>query len=122
MTRRSTETITVFAFLSLTTVPCRTRLGISLLLCPRRSGSLGLRLVAQEGLDPCDVAPDGAHAGGVLQLTAGALEAQVERLLLQRHQVGLQLVFAFDPQIFRLHDPDSLFVAEAGHDPRLDRQ
>src|SRR3954470_24874297 len=108
MTRRSTETITVFAFLSLTTVPCRTRLGIfSSPLPARRLRGLGLRLLAQEGLDPCDVAPDGAHAGGVLQLTAGALEAQVERLLLQRHQVGLQLIVALNPQIFRLHDQSS---------------
>src|SRR5581483_10616066 len=36
MTRRSTETITVLAFLSLTTVPCRTRLGIFSLLSARR--------------------------------------------------------------------------------------
>src|SRR5690349_23553964 len=89
MTRRSTETITVFAFLSLTTVPCRTRLGISLLLYPRRSGGLGLRLLAQEGLDPCDVAPDGAHAGGVLQLTGGALGSPVEHTFLLQSRGGI---------------------------------
>src|SRR5215831_4817131 len=103
MTRRSTETITVLLFLSLTTVPCRTRLGISLLLYPR--SGFDPRLLAQEGLNLRDVAPDGAHAGGVLKLAAGALETEVERLLLQRHQVGLQLVFALNAQIFSLHDP-----------------
>src|SRR5581483_8488804 len=59
------------------------------------------------GLDPGDVALHGAHACGVLQLAAGTLETEVERLLLQRDQVGLQLVLGFDPQLFRLHDQGS---------------
>src|SRR3989337_1904591 len=130
MTRRSTDTITVLLFLSLTTVPCNTRRGISRsyslpfalglglggllgrgLLGLRRLGlrllrlGFGLRLrrlldlrlrrglgfrrrlpgrnrrrglLAEEGHDARDVAPNRAHARGVLKLAVGLLESQVE--------------------------------------------
>src|SRR6185369_6216316 len=63
MTRRSTETITVLAFLSLTTVPCRTRLGISLLLYPRAAFFAGAFLAAvffATGLAAAGLAATGA--------------------------------------------------------------
>src|SRR5258706_7943626 len=86
MMRRSTETMTVLLALSLTTVPCRTRLGIPL---PLRAD---LALAREECLDAGNVAPHRAHASGILELTARPLEAQVELFLLQLDQVGLQLV------------------------------
>src|SRR6185503_2971182 len=145
MTRRSTDTITVLLFLSLTTVPCNTRRGISRsyslpfalgfrlggllgrgLLGLRRGRlrllgrllfrGLGLRLrrllglrlrrrlgfnrrlgsrsrhrglLAEEGHDARDVAPDRAHARGVLKLAVGLLESQVEGLFLQIREVAL---------------------------------
>src|SRR5918912_615422 len=82
MKRRSTRTVTVFSLTSLVTTPCRTRLGI-FLLSVLRGRALAF---AQRRHDSRDVAAHGAHAAGVLQLPAGALEAQVELLL---DQLGL---------------------------------
>src|SRR5436190_22532848 len=74
--RRSTLTTTVFSFLSLTTVPCRMRFGMVLTL-------LGRGFFRGDGLDARDVPADLLHARGLLELTGGLLEAQVELLLLQ---------------------------------------
>ena len=86
MTRRSTRTITVLSDLSLTTVPCMTRLGMAT-----------LRPVApparQDGLDAGNVAAHLAHPRRVLELSGGLLETQVELLLLQLQQLLAQLVF-----------------------------
>src|SRR5262249_25634935 len=102
MTRRSTATITVLLALSLTTVPCRTRLGMSSTLF-----ALAARLEREDGFDAGDVAPHHAHARRVLELAARPPEAQVELLLLQLGQVGLQLVRRLDAQVFRFHRPYS---------------
>src|SRR5689334_10875152 len=99
MTRRSTDTMTVLCALSLTTVPCRTRLGIPL---PLRTG---LALLREECLDTGNVAPHRAHAGGVLELPTGPLEAQVELLLLELDQRALRLVGRLHAVVFALHRP-----------------
>src|SRR5216683_1393877 len=100
MTRRSTRTTIVLSQASLTTTPCRTRFGMTLFLLLRggRAGAL-----AQDGLDPRDVATYLAHPRGVLELTAGALEAQVEGLLAEVLDLLLQLVGGLRPDIVRLH-------------------
>src|SRR5437870_5597829 len=86
MTRRSTRTITVLLQASLTTTPWRTRLGIS---APRRRLTAPL---AENGLDAGDVAPHLAHPRGVFELTAGALETQVEDLLAERVELLAELI------------------------------
>src|ERR1700744_5874936 len=78
--------MTVLSPFSETTTPSRIRLGISL-----SSGGRG-GLAAQHGFDAGDVLADLAGAVGLLQLTGGRLEAQVELLFLQRQQRVLQLV------------------------------
>src|SRR5216683_4322143 len=100
MTRRSTRTTIVLSQASLTTTPCRTRFGMTLFLLLRggRAGAL-----AQDGLDARDIATDLAHARRVLELTAGALEAQVERLLAKVLDLLFQLVGGFRPEIVSLH-------------------
>src|SRR5688572_22092792 len=95
MTRRSTRTVMVFWLLSLTTRPCRTRLGIF-------GSSTGLRgLDVHDRLHPRDVAADHTDTCGVLGLTAGPLEAQVELLLLEVREHLLQLVCGLGVQIGR---------------------
>src|SRR5437870_4149497 len=96
MTRRSTRTITVLSQASLTTLPCRMRLGMS-------GTSLLSAAFAENGLDAGDVAPHLAHPRGILQLAAGALEAQIEDLLAERVDLFGQLVDAAGPQIGRFH-------------------
>src|SRR5437870_1454227 len=96
MTRRSTRTITVLSQASLTTLPCRMRLGMS-------GTSLLSAAFAENGLDAGDVAPDLAHPRGVFQLAAGALEAQVEDLLRQRFDLLGQLVDGACPDIGSRH-------------------
>src|SRR3954465_4362987 len=98
--RRSTRTTTVLSCLSLTTVPCSIRFGISNLLL-RLFGRAFLR---GDGLDPCDVAAHFAHAAGILQLPGGALETQVELLLLEPHQLVGKLVRAHRPGVAGLHE------------------
>src|SRR5947209_14539512 len=93
MTRRSTRTITVLLQASLTTTPWRTRLGIS---APRRCLTAPL---AENGLDAGDVAPHLAHPRGVFELTAGALETQVEDLLAERVDLFGQFILAARAQI-----------------------
>src|SRR5690606_23033275 len=93
--RRSTETVTVCSFLSLVTVPVRIRLGISGL--PGRRGgpvcrSRGGGLLVEDGLHPRHVVAHGALPSRLLELTRGLLEAQVEGLLLQPHELVAQLV------------------------------
>src|SRR2546423_1277108 len=101
MTRRSTRTITVLLQASLTTTPWRTRLGM---LAPNRGlrGRLTAPL-AENSLDARDVAPHLAHPSGVFELTAGALETQVEDLLAERLDLLGQLVFGAGPQIAGFH-------------------
>src|SRR4051812_41225338 len=131
--RRSTRTTTVFCCLSLTTTPWSVRFGISIpllrlrlrgLLRPRgrrtlrlrRSGSLLFRfrgarlrgglahaLLPRDGLDPRDVAPDHAPPRGVLELTGGALEAQVELLLLQLQHLVVELIDRHRPGVGSFH-------------------
>src|SRR5690606_1993452 len=97
MTRRSTRTTTVLSILSLTTVPCMTRLG----MCG--ASGRARRLGGENGLDPGDVAAHLAHPRGVLKLPGGLLEAQVELLLLQLQQLLAQLVLGLGPEFRRLH-------------------
>src|SRR6185437_9251033 len=88
-TRRSTRTTTVLSPLSDTTVPVRTRFGISIV-----SLRLGLRpgaLVLQR-LDASDRAANFAHSARLLELVGRRLEAQVELLALQVPELLLQLV------------------------------
>src|SRR5439155_1618466 len=54
--------------------------------------------------EPGDVAPHLTHAGGVLELSRGPLEAQVELLLLQLGQLIVELIRRHHPELFRLHD------------------
>src|SRR5437762_11818397 len=78
MKRRSTFTTTVLAFLSLTTTPCSTRLGIS------SSFSAGLpALFVHHRHDPRDLLPHFADPTRLLQLAVGALKAEIELLLPQ---------------------------------------
>src|SRR5258708_38359657 len=117
MTRRSTRTVTVLSLLSLTTVPHMTRLGM--LLAPR-SALLRRGLLGQDGLDPRDVAAHHAHPRGVLELAAGALEAQVELLLLELGQLIRELVGGLQADVTGFHG--SAPLADALHEARGDRQ
>src|SRR5918999_2358767 len=119
--RRSTRTTTVFCCLSLTTTPWSIRFGILFpllrlrfrgLLRPRcrrtfrlrcccrllfrfggaLRGRLALALLPRDGLDAGDIAPDHAHPRGILELTRGALKAQVELLLLQLQHLVVELI------------------------------
>src|ERR1700744_1678563 len=59
-------------------------------------------LLGENGLDARDVAAQGADAAGVLHLTVGPLEAQVELLLLQVRHLGVQLVGALGAEVVGL--------------------
>src|ERR1051325_3747287 len=83
--RRSTRTTTVLSPLSDTTVPVRTRFGISLF-------SLRLGALVLPRLDPGDGAANIAHSARLLELVGRRLEAQVELLALQFAKLLLQLV------------------------------
>src|SRR6201985_547044 len=97
MKRRSTFTTTVLLFLSLTTVPCRILFGILLTL---RLGSA--LLLGQYSLNARDIAAQHADAAGILHLAIGALETQIELLLLQRRELGVQLVGALSAHVISL--------------------
>src|SRR5215217_7456496 len=99
-TRRSTRTTTVLSPLSDTTVPVRTRLGIPILSSTlRRSvGGLGGALVLKRP-DARNGAAHLADTAGLLELVGRRLEAQVELLALQLHQLLLQLVVGLDLEI-----------------------
>src|ERR1700690_3711104 len=110
--RRSTRTTIVLSFLSLTTVPCRTRFGIVLLalclrlrrrLCLRRRLRRAGQALPRDGGQPRDVAANLAHARRILELAAGALKAQVELLLLQALDLVGNLIAAHQSDIRRLH-------------------
>src|SRR3954470_11006214 len=88
----------VFACLSLTTTPCRVRFGMCGPLL-----RLAVALLRGDGLDTCDVAASFAQARGVFQLTGGALETQVEALLLQVQDGVVHLVLAHRADIAGLH-------------------
>src|SRR5215467_8481217 len=77
----------VLSILSLTMTPSRTRFGI---YCSLTGG-----LLAQHRLDAGDVAAHLAHAACLAELSAGLLEAQVERFL--------ELVGGLGAQIAGLH-------------------
>src|SRR5690242_14838205 len=95
-TRRSTRTTTVLSPLSDTTVPVRTRFGIS-------SVSSALRLRAGtfilQRLDARDGAAHFLDAARLLELVRGRLEAQVELLALQLRQLLLQLIVGLHLEI-----------------------
>src|SRR2546423_6224108 len=100
MKRRSTRTITVLSQASLVTTPWRTRFGMltpSLGLRDRRAAPL-----AENGLDAGDVAPHLAHPRGVFELTAGALEPQVENFLAEGLQLLAEFVLAAGADVGRL--------------------
>src|SRR6476659_2157496 len=84
-TRRSTRITTVLSALSDTTVPVRTRFGISLF-------SLRLGALILQRLDLRDGATNFAHPARLLELVGRRLEAQVELLALQVAKLLLQLV------------------------------
>src|SRR5919106_1073889 len=88
--------MTVLSRLSLTTMPCISRLGIS-------DPSARPRRVGEEGLDPRDVASYLAHPRRVLQLPGRPLKAQIELLLLQLQQLIAQLVLGLGAQVGGLH-------------------
>src|SRR6476661_1170492 len=98
-TRRSTRTTTVLSPLSDTTVPVRTRLGISILSL--RLGRFA-RTRGLERLDLSDGATHLAHPARLLELVGGGLEAQVELLALQIAELGRQLVVGLDRKIVLL--------------------
>src|SRR3954470_24817373 len=93
-TRRSTRTTTVLSPLSDTTVPVRTRFGISSVSL--RLGRVVRRLTVGafvlQRLDASDRAANFAHAARLLELIGRRLEAQVELLALQLTKLLLQLV------------------------------
>src|SRR5689334_4286308 len=91
-TRRSTRTTIVLSPLSDTTVPVRTRFGISLF-------SLRLGALVLQRLDASDAAANFAHAARLLELVGRGLKAQVELLALQVGQLLLQLVVGLDLEI-----------------------
>src|SRR5258708_5708834 len=97
MKRRSTFTTTVFLFLSLTTVPWRIRFGMVLTL-----GLGSAALLGENGLDARDVAAQHADAAGVFHLAIGALETQVELLLLEARELAVQLVGALGTEVLGL--------------------
>src|SRR5476651_1426852 len=85
----------VLSILSLTTTPSRIRFGIY--------DSLTRCLCAEHRLDASDVTAHLAHATGLAELSAGLLEAQVESLLAQVAELGLELVFGLGTEISGLH-------------------
>src|SRR6185312_16139410 len=107
--RRSTRTTTVLSFLSLTTTPCNTRFGISV-----TSSSLGAGgvLLARDGLDARDVAPDLSYPRRVLKLARGRLKAQVELLLLELDQLVIELIDCHAAHLCRLHGPQASTMRE----------
>src|SRR2546423_15628655 len=91
--------MTVLSCLSLTTVPCSIRFGIKLSSLLR----FGRALLGGDGFHARDVAAHFAHAAGVLQLTCRPLETQVERFLLELHQLVGELVGAHRPGVAGFH-------------------
>src|ERR1700741_3243338 len=85
--RRSTGTTRVFACLSLTTMPWSSRFGTSASLL-----RLGGALLPRHRPDAGDVATNLAHPRRILELARRALEAQVEPLLLELHDLVVELV------------------------------
>src|ERR1700690_2622774 len=97
--RRSTFTTTVLVFLSLTTTPCSTRFGIPKSFYP----SAGLAaLLRHYRFDARDRPANFTHAIRLLELAVGALEAEVEGLLLQLDQLVAQFVCRLGAEIVRL--------------------
>src|SRR5271166_3965657 len=97
--RRSTFTTTVFVFLSLTTTPCSTRFGILVFLFP----SAGLAaLLRHNCFDAGDGPADFTHAVCLFKLPVGALEAEIEGLLLQLDQLVAKFVCSLEAIVVRL--------------------
>src|SRR5205085_10732 len=69
---------------------------------PRRASSLAAAALAENGLDAGDVAPHLAHPRGVFELTAGALETQVEDLLAEGLQLLAEFVLGAGAEVGRL--------------------
>src|SRR5262249_54031499 len=112
----STRTITVLSCLSLTTMPCSIRFGISL-------SSLRLcrpALLSRDGLEPRDVAAHLAHPRRVLELAGGPLEAQVELLLLELDHLVVDLLDVHAAGFACFHG--LILLGDALDEARLDRQ
>src|SRR5882757_2630525 len=91
--------MTVLSCLSLTTVPCSIRFGISL----SSLRFFGRALLSGDRLHARDIAAHFAHAAGILQLTRRPLEAQVELLFLELHQLVGELIGAHRPGVAGFH-------------------
>src|SRR5690349_12057335 len=89
-TRRSTRTTTVLSPLSDTTVPVRTRFGISILSSTLRGLRAGAFVLQRS--DARDGAAHFLDAARLLELVRRRLEAQIELLALQIAELLLQLV------------------------------
>src|SRR5689334_18086600 len=98
--RRSTLTTTVLVFLSLTTTPWRMRFGIVWSSSSLSRG--GAAVFVQNRFDAGDATAQDADAPGILGLAIGALEAEVELLLLHRGELIAQLVRALGPKVVGL--------------------
>src|SRR5581483_7210795 len=104
--RRSTRTTTVLSFLSLTTVPWRTRFGMASGLLLGRALRRGIRvpaLLVGDRRQARNLATDDPHARSILQLAGGALKAEVELLLLQLRQLVGDLVGTHQAGVGGLH-------------------
>src|SRR3954452_21004919 len=99
-TRRSTRTTTVLSPLSDTTVPVRTRFGISIVSL--RLGALGAGALILQRLDPGDRAANDAHTARLFELSGGRLKTQVEMFTLQIAQLLLQRVVGLVVEIVSL--------------------
>src|SRR5688572_9195243 len=100
MTRRSTRTTMVLSIAWLATWPMRrtacrpptSLVSVSLIVSrPRRGGRRAQLALAQHGLEPRDLAPQGGDAAGVGDALRAGLEAQIEELLLLLRHVEAQL-------------------------------
>src|SRR6185437_6939175 len=76
-------------------------------------------LLPGDGLEPRDVAPNHAHARSILELAGGALEAQVELLLLELDHFVVDLVEGHRPYVCCFH---GRLLGDAFDETGLDRQ
>src|SRR5215470_3570353 len=72
----------------------------------RRAGAF----LRRNRLHAGDVAPDDAHAGRILELTGGTLEAQIKLLLLQLEHLVIELIDRHRSYISNFHDITRRYV------------
>src|ERR1700741_706462 len=92
------------------------------LLLRGRRRSIGLRgrlrhssaLLSRNGLHPRNVAADDAHARGILELTGGPLEAQIELLLLQLEHFVIELIERHRSYVGGFHGVTRRYVQSNG--------